>query len=110
MTARYCVRHIDVPSKGRNMSDIVDIATYGTTFEAKAAAAHLASEGIRASVVTDNAGDTIPSMSVLSGGVRLVVASEDAEQAAAILAQRFGMDEVEEAEEATDRAGDASTT
>jgi len=82
------------------MNDIVEIATYGTTFAAKAAAAHLESEGIRSSVVTDNAGGAIPSMSILSAGVRLVVAGDDAEQASSILADYFDAEEVEEAEEA----------
>ena len=82
------------------MTDIVEISTYGTTFAARAAAAHLESEGIRASVVTDNAGGAIPSMSLLSAGVRLVVASDDAERASSILADSFDAEEVAEAEEA----------
>lgn len=82
------------------MNDIVEIATYGTTFAARAAAAHLESEGIRASVVTDNAGGAIPSMSQLSAGVRLIVASDDAERATSILNDYFDAEEVEGAEEA----------
>lgn len=69
------------------MEDIVEVATFGTTFEAKAAAAHLAAENIRSSVLTDNAGGTIPSMSMLDGGVRLVVAGKDADEALQILDQ-----------------------
>jgi hypothetical protein len=90
------------------MTDIVEIANYGTTFEAKAAAAHLKSEGIRASVVTDNAGGAIPSMSLLSAGVRLVVSSDDAEKASAILAEYFNAEDVEEAEEAEERTEEGS--
>ena len=82
------------------MNDIVEIASYGTTFAARAAVAHLESEGIKASVVTDNAGGAIPSMSNLSGGVRVVVASDNADQASAILAQHFSTEEVEKAEKA----------
>jgi hypothetical protein len=67
------------------MSDIVEIASFGTTFEARTASAHLASEGIKSSVLTDNAGGTIPSMSQLEGGVRLVTRSEDAQRARDIL-------------------------
>ncbi|MCL1593765.1 MAG: DUF2007 domain-containing protein [Actinomycetia bacterium] len=67
------------------MTDVVEIATFGTTFEARTAAAHLKSEGIRSSVVTDNAGGAIPSMSLLEGGVRLVTTAEDAERARDIL-------------------------
>ncbi len=85
------------------MDDIIEIATFGTAFEARAAAAHLASEGIRASVLTDNAGGTIPSMSLLEGGVRLVVAAPDAEQARSVLAERVSTDE----DENDDRDGSA---
>jgi hypothetical protein len=84
------------------MTDIVEIASYGSAFAARAAVAHLESEGIKASVVTDNAGGAIPSMSNLSGGVRLVVASHNAERASSILAEHFSPEEVEEAEEAED--------
>jgi len=82
------------------MTDIVEIASYGTTFAARAAVAHLESEGIKASVVSDNAGGAIPSMSNLSAGVRVVVSSDDAEQASSILSEHFSPEEVEEAEEA----------
>lgn len=69
------------------MSDIVEVGTYGTTFGARAAAAHLESEGIQSSVVTDNAGGAFPSMSQLSSGVRLVVAVADADRAVAVLTE-----------------------
>ncbi len=69
------------------MEDIVEVATFGTTFAARAAAAHLTAEGIRSSVLTDNAGGAIPSMSLLDGGVRLVVASDDLEDARLVLEQ-----------------------
>ena len=91
------------------MTDIVEIATYGTTFAARAAAAHLEAEGIRASVVTDNAGGAFPSMSLLSAGVRLAVTSDDAERAASILADSFDAEEVEEAEEGAERADEGSS-
>jgi hypothetical protein len=90
------------------MNEIVEIASYGTTFAARAAVAHLESEGIKASVVTDNAGGAIPSMSTLSGGVRIVVSRDDAEQATAILSEHFSSEEVEEAEEAGDQAQESS--
>jgi Putative prokaryotic signal transducing protein len=75
------------------VDDIIEIATFGTAFEARAAAAHLASEDIRASVLTDNAGGTIPSMSLLEGGVRLVVTAADAERARKVLEERVLPDE-----------------
>ena len=84
------------------MSDIVEVATFGTTFAARAAAAHLESEGIRASVVTDNAGGAFPSMSSLAGGVRLVVAESDADRAADVLAGFAESDLIEETDEAAE--------
>jgi hypothetical protein len=90
------------------MNDIVEIASYGTTFAARAAVAHLASEGIKASVVTDNAGGAIPSMSNLSAGVRVVVVSDDAERASAILSESFTTEEVEAAEEAEELTEEGS--
>ena len=87
------------------MDDIIEIATFGTAFEARAAAAHLESENIRASVLTDNAGGTIPSMSLLEGGVRLVVAAPDAERARRILAER----EIPDDSENTDAGSDGET-
>ncbi len=77
------------------MDDIIEIATFGTAFEARAVKAHLASEGIRASVLTDNAGGAIPSMSLLEGGVRLVVAASDVERARSVLEERFSTDDTE---------------
>jgi hypothetical protein len=90
------------------MNDIVEVANYGTMFAARAAAAHLESEGVRASIVTDNAGGAIPSMSNLSGGVRIVVSSDDAERASLILAEEFSPEEVEEAEDAGEHTAEAS--
>jgi hypothetical protein len=81
------------------MTDVVEIATFGTTFEARTAAAHLKSEGIRSSVVTDNAGGASPSMSLLEGGVRLVTTAEDAERARDIL-NDIDDEEVEPADQA----------
>jgi len=80
------------------MSDIVEIGSFGTTFEAKTASAHLASEGIKSSVVTDNAGGAIPSMSMLEGGVRLVVPSEDAQRARDVLSTIDQDDQEQEVE------------
>ena len=63
------------------MSDIEEIAAFGSAFEARLAVAHLETLGIRASVATDNAGGAFPSMTGLSGGARLVVRTEDAQRA-----------------------------
>jgi len=91
------------------VDDIIEIATFGTAFEARAAAAHLASEDIRASVLTDNAGGAIPSMSLLEGGVRLVVAAPDAESARRILEERALPDDDETDDGETTYANDADT-
>ena len=90
------------------MNDTVEIATYGSTFAARAAAAHLESEGIQSLVITDNAGGAFPSMSGLSGGVRLLVSGNDAERASQILSERHTLDEVEDAEESADRTEEES--
>lgn len=63
------------------MSDIVEIAKFSGEFEAQVAKAHLESEGITANMVTDDGGGAFPNLSMLTGGVRLVVRAEDAEQA-----------------------------
>lgn len=75
------------------MSDIVEIAKFSSEFEAHLALAHLTSEGITARMVTDDGGGAIPTLSMLTGGVRLVVRSEDAEAALAAL-QELDQDEV----------------
>ena len=68
------------------MSDIVEIARCSGEFEAQVAKAHLASVGIAARMVTDDGGGAFPNLSMLTGGVRLVVRSEDAEAATKELA------------------------
>jgi len=68
------------------MSDIVEIGRFSSEFEAQLALAHLASEGITARMVTDDGGGAIPTLSMLTGGVRLIARSEDADAARAALA------------------------
>jgi len=63
------------------MSDIVEIARYSSEFAGQTALAHLQSEGITAQMVTDDAGGAFPSLTMLTGGVRVVVRAEDAEAA-----------------------------
>ncbi len=63
------------------MSDIVEIAKFSGEFEAQVAKAHLTSVGIDASMVTDDGGGAFPNLSMLTGGVRLVVRREDADAA-----------------------------
>ncbi|MEN8239416.1 MAG: DUF2007 domain-containing protein [Actinomycetota bacterium] len=67
------------------MTDIVEIAQFSSEFEAQLAVADLASSGIEATMVTDDGGGAIPSMSMLTGGVRVIVRAEDAEAASQIL-------------------------
>jgi len=67
------------------MSDIVEIGRYSSEFEAQLALAHLASEGITARMVTDDGGGALPNLTMLTGGVRLIVRSEDADTARAAL-------------------------
>jgi hypothetical protein len=63
------------------MSDVVEIARFSGEFEGQIALAHLSSEGIEASMITDDAGGAFPNLSMLTGGVRLLVRAEDAEAA-----------------------------
>jgi hypothetical protein len=65
--------------------DIREVASYASVFDARVAVAHLASEGIEASVVADNAGGAIPSLTALGGGARVLVRSDDLERARAAL-------------------------
>jgi hypothetical protein len=64
-----------------DMVDIVEVASFGTAFAADLAVAHLASVGIEAKAVSDDAGGAIPSMTGLSGGARVMVRIEDLERA-----------------------------
>jgi hypothetical protein len=70
------------------MSDIVELARFSGEFEAQVAKAHLASVGISATMVTDDGGGAFPNLSMLTGGVRLVVRDEDAEAATEALRSR----------------------
>lgn len=74
------------------MSDIVEISKFSGEFEAQVAKAHLESVGIAATMVTDDAGGAFPNLSMLEGGVRLIVRSEDAEAATKAL-RTMGEDE-----------------
>lgn len=62
----------------------VQVATFGSTFEADLAAAALRSAGIQARVVTDTAGGQEPQLALL-GRVRILVAAVDEEDARALL-------------------------
>lgn len=78
------------------MSDIVELRRFSSEFEAQLALAHLASEGIDASMVTDDGGGAIPTLSMLSGGVRLIVRAEDveaAQEALSVLDENDGTEE-----------------
>lgn len=67
------------------MSEIVEIGRFSSEFEAQLALAHLASEGITARMVTDDGGGALPNLTMLTGGVRLIARSEDADAAHAAL-------------------------
>jgi hypothetical protein len=59
------------------MPHLVEVGTYESVLAARVAAAVLESVGIESQVVTDNAGGAIPSLSPLSGGVKLLVREEE---------------------------------
>ncbi|MDA2980051.1 MAG: DUF2007 domain-containing protein [Actinomycetota bacterium] len=67
------------------MADLVEAGRFTTEFEALTALAVLESAGIDARMVTDNAGGALPSLSQLSGGVRILVRAEDGEDARDVL-------------------------
>jgi hypothetical protein len=60
------------------MSKIVEIARYSSEFAGQTAVARLQAVGITAHMLTDDAGGAIPSLTFLTGGVRVVVRSDDA--------------------------------
>ncbi len=68
-----------------HMSEIVEIAHYSSEFAGQTALAHLQAVGITAHMLTDDAGGAFPSLTMLSGGVRLVVREEDVEVASQAL-------------------------
>ncbi|MFV1971044.1 MAG: hypothetical protein ACC683_08590 [Acidimicrobiia bacterium] len=74
------------------MSDIVEIAHYSSEFAGQTALAHLQAVGITAHMLTDDAGGAFPSLTMLTGGVRIAVRSEDAAAARAALEE---LDDVE---------------
>ncbi len=69
------------PGTLHDMDDIVEAASFGSAFAASLAVAHLASVGIDAKVLSDDAGGVIPSLTALSGGARVMVRVEDLERA-----------------------------
>ena len=72
------------------MTDLVEAGRFMSVFEARTACAVLESVGIDAKVFTDNAGGALPSLSPLSGGVRVLVRSDDAADARELLRDNAG--------------------
>jgi 3'-phosphoadenosine 5'-phosphosulfate sulfotransferase (PAPS reductase)/FAD synthetase len=75
------------------MAESVEVARYMNEVDARTAAAMLSSIGIESLVLTDNAGGAFPSMSALSGGVRLVVHPDDEQEALDALAEEYETDQ-----------------
>ena len=67
------------------MSDLMCVKTFGSRLEADLAKGVLAANGIEALVCADDAGGMRPDLAFTSGGVRLVVAGEDAKDALRVL-------------------------
>ena len=67
-----------------NLDDAVVLETFSSRIEAEMAAGLLASEGVEAMVMADDAGGAYPSLQFVRG-VRLMVAAEDAYRARQIL-------------------------
>jgi hypothetical protein len=70
------------------MSETVCVQTYGSRQEAELAREVLEGAGIRAVVSADDCGGMRPHMAFTSGGVKLMVLSENLERAAALLRHR----------------------
>jgi hypothetical protein len=68
------------------MAEIVSIATFNQVAQAEAAKSLLESQGINASLDIGYAGRLAAGLSVAAGGVKLSVASRDAQRATEILA------------------------
>jgi hypothetical protein len=67
-------------------SDLEVVGKYQFEYQAQVARLALEAEGMDAAVLADNAGGMLPSLQILFP-VRLMVRSEDAERARAILAE-----------------------
>jgi Putative prokaryotic signal transducing protein len=70
----------------RDASSMVEVGAYPTRSDAELAQAELAAAGIPSVVSADDAGGAYPF--VLAGAARLLVDESDAEDAAAVLADR----------------------
>jgi len=73
---------------------MVEVGVYPTRSDAELAQSALAAAGIASEVAADDAGGAYPFD--LSGGVRLLVAESDAEDAAAVLSEHPGEDREEQ--------------
>ena len=71
-------------AKGKKDPDLVTICVFNDELEANFAKSTLESEGVDSMLSGDNAGGMEPPLS-LSQGIKLIVRSEDAERAEAIL-------------------------
>lgn len=72
---------------GRRRPDRAVVAVFGDRVPAELARSLLAANDIRSALLVDDAGGVHPELSGMTGGVRLAVASDDAERARALLAE-----------------------
>ena len=79
-------------AKGKKDPDLVTIRVFNDELEANFAKSTLESEGIDSMLSSDNAGGMEPPLS-LSQGIKLIVRSEDAERAGAILSGEANLSE-----------------
>lgn len=71
--------------RGDRQSDVVTIRSYDGRPEAEVAKNFLAENGIRATVVADDAGGMRPDLLMAMGGARLIVRKQDADRALQML-------------------------
>ena len=70
---------------GERRSDLVTVRSYNGRPEAEVGKGFLAENGIRATVIADDAGGLRPDLLMAMGGARLVVRKQDADRAIEVL-------------------------
>lgn len=84
------------------MPEMVVVAKFRNRVEAEMAQTMLSDAGIESYIKADDAGGMVAGMDASSGGAKLLVAADDAEEALDVLAEAVDEDDLVEAEEFED--------
>ena len=84
------------------MAEMVVIAKFRNRVEAEMAQTMLSDAGIDSYIKADDAGGMVAGMDATTGGARLLVAGDDAQEAVEILEQAVDEDDLADAEEFED--------